>query len=46
MSMLANCSKLKFKSSTQLIDEMLLQDVEPICLDDLCNIKPIVKVLF
>ena len=36
MSMLADCSKLKFKSSTQLFDEMHLQDIEPICLDDLC----------
>nr|POE50052.1 hypothetical protein CFP56_75754 [Quercus suber] len=45
MSMLADCSKLKFKSSTQLFDEMLLQDIEPVCLDDLCNIKPIVKFL-
>ncbi|KAK7832344.1 hypothetical protein CFP56_026576 [Quercus suber] len=43
MSMLADCSKLKFKSSTKLFDEMLLQDIEPVCLDDLCNIEPIVK---
>nr|POE89394.1 hypothetical protein CFP56_01754 [Quercus suber] len=34
--MFADCSKLKFKSSTQLLDEMLLQDIEPIRLDDLC----------
>ena len=34
--MLADCSKLKFNSSTELFDEMLLQDIEPVCLDDLC----------
>ena len=35
-SMFVDCSKLKFKSNTQLFDEMLLQDIEPIRLDDLC----------
>ena len=34
--MLADNSKLKFKSSIELLDEMLLQDIEPVCLDDLC----------
>ena len=34
--MLADYLKLKVKSSTQLFDEMLLQDIEPVCLDDLC----------
>nr|POE89401.1 hypothetical protein CFP56_01759 [Quercus suber] len=34
--MLAASSKLKFKSSTQLFDEMLLKDIEPACLADLC----------
>ena len=35
-SMFVDCSKLKIKSSTQLFDEMLLQDIETIRLDDLC----------
>ena len=45
--MLADSLKLKFKSSTQMFDEMLLQDIEPACLADLCySSSQIVKVLF